>query len=143
MTTKFRYEDLVAVIEDAGHRVTDARRSIVELLSDKQDGFSAEDIKLGLPWVGRATIYRTLKLLIKEGVLCKLFAPDGSPKYTVSKFGHHHHAICVRCERVSEFRDSMVERLLRSVEPEIQGSIVGHRLELYVLCPDCSNSGGR
>jgi Fur family ferric uptake transcriptional regulator len=137
MTTKLRQDDLLAVIEDAGHRVTDARRSIVALLDGKGEGFSAEEINRGVKGVGRATVYRTLKLLLASGVLCKLISQTGSPRYAVSKFGHHHHAVCVRCGRVSEFRDSTVERLLKSIEQDINGSIVGHRLELFILCNVC------
>ena len=137
MTTKLQYEDLLAIIEDSGHRVTEARRSIVALLNGKEDGFTAEQINRELSWVGRATVYRTLKLLINQGVLCKLFSHTGSPRYAVSKFGHHHHTICIKCGSVNEFRDSTVERLLKSIEQDIDGSIVGHRLELYVECPSC------
>ena len=64
MTTKLQYQDLLAIMEDSGHRVTEARRSIVVLLNGKEDGFTAEQINRELSWVGRATVYRTLKLLI-------------------------------------------------------------------------------
>jgi Fur family ferric uptake transcriptional regulator len=137
MSLKYQTEDLLAVIEDAGHRVTNARRSIVSLLTGKDDGFTAEQINQELIWVGRATVYRTLKLLMNEGVLCKLFSHTGSPTYAVSKFGHHHHTICVKCGGISEFRDSTVERLLKSIDQDIEGTIVGHRLELYIICSNC------
>jgi Fur family ferric uptake transcriptional regulator len=141
MTTKLKQDDLLAVMEDAGHRVTDARRAIVELLDGKDEGFAAEEINQGLANVGRATVFRTLKLLLGKGVLCKLISQTGAPRYAVSKFGHHHHAICVKCGSVSEFRDSTVERLLKSIDQDINGSIVGHRLELYILCPNCTALG--
>ena len=137
MTTKLRREDILAAVEDAGHRLTGSRRAIFELLEGMEGGFSAEEINLALGGVGRATVYRTLRLLIKEGLLCKLFSDEGSPKYTVAKFGHHHHTICVSCGKVGEFRDSAVERLLKAVSADIEGTIVGHNLELYVNCSEC------
>ncbi len=137
MTTKYQSEDLLAIMEDAGYRLTDTRRSIVSFLNRQSDGFTAEQVNDELLWVGRATVYRTLKLLMNEGVLCKLFSEKGSPKYAVSKFGHHHHTVCVKCGGVGEFRDSTVERLLKSIEGDIEGEIVGHRLELYVMCLNC------
>ncbi len=57
--------DLLAVLEDNGHRVTSPRRSVISLLEDKYDGFSAEEISIELPGVGRATVYRTIKLLLQ------------------------------------------------------------------------------
>ena len=139
MTGKLQYVDVMAVLEDAGCRITYARRSIVDLLKGKEDGFSAEEINRELSLVGRATVYRTLKLLIENGVLCKLFTVSGSPKYAVSKFGHHHHTVCVACGVVGEFRDAPVERLLKSVEQYVEGVIVGHILELHIMCSTCSD----
>jgi Fe2+ or Zn2+ uptake regulation protein len=137
MTTKLNKEDIIAVIEDSGHRLTYARRSIVAFSEGKYDGFTAEEINSALPLVGRATIYRTLKLLIREGLLCKLFSEEGHPKYTIAKFGHHHHTICARCGKVGEFRDSTVERLLKAINQDVEGDIVGHKLELYIVCLEC------
>lgn len=138
MTIRLGKEDILAAIEDSGHRLTVSRTAIFELLEGKEGGFSAEEINLELSNVGRATVYRTLRLLIREGLLCKLFSDEGSPKYTIAKFGHHHHTICVNCGKVGEFRDSSVERLIKAISPEVQGIIVGHNLELYIRCAECS-----
>ena len=59
MTTKLGREDILAAIEDSGHRLTGSRRAIFELLEDMEGGFSAEEINLELSGVGRATVYRT------------------------------------------------------------------------------------
>ena len=44
-----------------------------------------------LPLVSRATVYRTIKLLLETGVVCKLATMDGANVYSVSRGGHHHH----------------------------------------------------
>ena len=129
--------DLLAVLEDRGYRTTGPRRSIVSLLDQKEEGFSAEGICLELPQVGRATVYRTIKLLLEAGVICKLALPDGAPKYTLARAEHHHHTVCVRCGTVDEFRDVTIERLLRTIGDEIAGEIVGHRMEFYTVCQQC------
>jgi Fur family ferric uptake transcriptional regulator len=129
--------DLLAVLEDRGHRVTAPRRAVIGLLDSKHDGFSAEGIRSELPGVGRATVYRTIKLLVEVGVLCKLTLPDGAPRYTLARFEHHHHALCVKCGTVSEFRDATIERLMRTMGQDISGEIVGHRMEFYVVCRQC------
>ena len=129
--------DLLAVLEDRGYRATGPRRSIVSLLDQKEKGFSAEDICIELPEVGRATVYRTIKLLLEAGVICKLTLLDGAPKYTLARVEHHHHTVCVRCGTVGEFRDVTIERLLRTIGEEIAGEIVGHRMEFYTVCQQC------
>lgn len=135
--TRVSESDLIATLEDRGFRVTEPRREVIALLERKQEGFSAEELWQELPQVGRATIYRTVKLLLGAGVLCKLALPDGAPKYTVARFGHHHHTVCVQCGTVGDFRDSTMERLMRAVGSEIPGQIVGHRLEVYITCQGC------
>jgi Fe2+ or Zn2+ uptake regulation protein len=129
--------DLMAVLEDQGYRTTAPRRAIIDLLERKEEGFSAEEISEELPTVGRATVYRTIKLLLKAGVICKLAMMDGAPKYSLSRNEHHHHTVCVKCGEVGEFRAATVERLLRAIGGDIQGQVVGHRMEFYINCYQC------
>ena len=72
--------DLLTILEDRGYRLTRPRRTVISLLDQKQEGFSAEEVCGDLPHVGRATVYRTIKLLLNAGVICKLALPDGAPK---------------------------------------------------------------
>jgi Fur family ferric uptake transcriptional regulator len=129
--------DLLAALEDQGYRVTGPRRAVVELIDNKREGFSAEELCGELTGIGRATVYRTIKLLLESGVICKLALPDGAPKYSLARIEHHHHTVCVRCGTVGEFRDATIERLLRAIGTDISGEIVGHRIEFYIICQEC------
>ncbi|MDD9994563.1 MAG: Fur family transcriptional regulator [Dehalococcoidia bacterium] len=134
--------DMMAVLEDRGYRSTAPRRAIIRILEGKEEGFTAEEIGSELPGVGRATIFRTIKLLMEVGVICRLNLIDGAPKYSLSRIEHHHHTVCVRCGIVGEFRATTVERLMRSLGSEIPGEIMGHRIELYVTCDRCVEGEG-
>ena len=129
--------DLLAVLEDEGYRITAPRRSVIGLLEQKGEGFTAEEISEELPGVGRATVYRTIKLLQRVGVVCKIAMPDGAPKYSLARVEHHHHTVCVRCGVVGEFRHASIERMLRAIGKEIDGEIIGHRIEVFTLCENC------
>ena len=129
--------DFRAILEDNGYRLTAPRREIIGVLEAKQEGFAAEEIVAELPDLGRATIYRTLKLLLEVGAICRLNMLDGAPRYSPSRIEHHHHTVCIRCGMVSEFRAATLERFLRALGAEIPGVIVGHRIDLYVTCPSC------
>ena len=129
--------DLHATLEDLGFRLTGPRRRVADLLSGKDAAFGAEEVNAELPGVGRATVYRTIKLLVDAGVLCKTVMPDGAPRYSFDEARHHHHVICTSCGRVEEFRKPAVERLLREMAAEVPGHLLGHRVELYVTCADC------
>jgi len=136
VASQFR-PDLMSVIEDMGYRITQPRRDVVKLLETKPDGFGAEEIHGALPEVGRATVYRTIRLLLDIGVICKLVMWDGSTKYSLARVEHHHHLVCVRCGTVEEFLDSTIERLVRAIGAEVSGEILGHRIEFDVICKTC------
>ena len=133
--------DIMAVLEDRGYRSTVPRRAIVRAVEEMHEGFTAEDIVRKLPGVGRATVFRTLKLFLETGIICRLNLLDGAPRYMLSRVEHHHHTVCVRCGKVGEFRAATVERLMRIIGDDLSGEIIGHRIELYVVCEQCVSKG--
>ena len=137
------HKELLAVLEELGYRATAPRKAIAELLEQKQDSFTVEALSEELPSVGRATVFRTIKLLLEAGAVCKLATIDGSQMYSLCRVGHHHHhSVCVRCGAVEEFRATSVERLISAISAEIQGEVIDHRIELYVICGYCPSDEG-
>ena len=135
MTTVLKSRpDIMAILEDRGYRSTGPRRAIVHVVEEMREGFTAEDVVRKLPGVGRATVFRTLKLFMETGIICRLNLLDGAPRYMLSRVEHHHHTICVSCGKVGEFRAATLERLMRLIGDDLSGEIVGHRIELYVNC---------
>ncbi len=129
--------DIIGVLADRGYRPTGPRRAIVQALEGKGEGFTAEDVVAELPGVGRATVFRTLKLLLEVGLICKLNLVDGAPRYSLARKEHHHHVVCVSCGCIGEFRAGTIERVMRALDGDIPGGIIGHRIEVYVTCNRC------
>lgn len=123
-----------------GIRVTGPRQAVARHLAGIKGSFQAESIARDLPNVGRATIYRTLKLLTEAGVLCKTTMHDGSPRYSFDSSSHHHHLICSTCGSVSEFHDAQLEELLHELAGKVPVQVLGHRVELYITCSECHGS---
>ena len=138
------HTNLMPVLEELGYRATAPRKAIAKLLEQKHDGFTVESLSEELPSVGRATVYRTIKLLLEAGAVCKLATIDGSQMYSLCRVGHHHHhSVCIQCGAVEEFRAAAVERLISALSAEIPGEVIDHRIELYVVCGVCPSHGGR
>ena len=134
------HRNLIAVLEGLGYRATAPRKAIAELLDQKRDSFTAEALSEELPTVGRATVFRTIKLLLDAGEVCKLATKDGSQVYSLCRVGHHHHhSVCILCGAVEEFRAAAVERLISAISDEVPGEVIDHRIELYVVCGFCSH----
>ena len=129
--------DLGNALEDRGLRRTGARTAVTGRIEQLSGAFTAEQLCRDLPGVGRATVYRTIRHLVDAGALCKLPILDGAPMYSIARVEHHHHTICSSCGAVGEFRHSTVERVMRSLAKEIEGDIVGHRMEIFITCNSC------
>ena len=93
------------VLEDRGYRATAPRKTIAKLLEQKREGFTAEALSEELPSVGRATVYRTIRLFLEAGVVCKVPMMDGARVYSLTRVGQrHYHSVCVKCGGVGEFK---------------------------------------
>ena len=134
MITMEQRANLMAILGERGYRITVPRVMIAQLLEQKREGITAHALCEELPAVGRATVFRTLKLFMEVGMLCKLDTMGGAPIYSLCERGHHHHSLCVVCGAVEEFRLATIEHLMRAISNEIPEQVVGHRIELHVDC---------
>lgn len=130
-------EALLDRLKGGGYRSTASRRHLLDVLVSRGEGFTAEEIVAAVPRVGRATVYRTIRLLVEEGLVCKLPMDSGAPRYAVAQVEHHHHVVCVRCGAVREFSARDMERLLNDLETAAGDAVVGHRIEVFVVCANC------
>ena len=130
-------DQLLETLEERGYRSTSPRRAVASAIASQQRHFTAEGLREELPWVGRATIYRSLKLLVETGVLCRVLLEDGNLHYQLSHRGHHHHLLCVECGASQDLLGCDIEDLLRQVSAAHEFELSGHRLEVYGRCQNC------
>jgi Fe2+ or Zn2+ uptake regulation protein len=110
---------------------------MLDVLAERGGPFTAEEVCTWLPSVGRATVYRTLKLLAEHGLLCRVVLEDGDVRYRLGDGTHHHHVICETCGRVDAFSQRALEEALARVQRVAGYLVEAHRVELYGLCPSC------
>ncbi len=130
-------EQLLENLGERGYRSTSPRRAVANAIASQQRHFTAEELRERLPWVGRATIYRSLKLLVEAGVLCRVLLEDGNLHYQLSHRGHHHHLLCVECGASQDLLGCDIEDLLRQVSAAHDFQLSGHWLEVYGRCQNC------
>jgi Fur family ferric uptake transcriptional regulator len=128
-------------LSERGFRETDARRAIVETILNKDGQFNARQLHEELQrWgVGRATVFRTLDLLVELGVLNRLHTDERCSAYIVCADQHHHHLVCERCGAVQEISDARVERAVRAMAVETGFRAREHHLEIVGVCATCQN----
>lgn len=134
-----------------GYRITIAREAILDLLNRTSDHLSAEDVYLEVhkvhPNVGLTTIYRTLELLVRLGLVFKFDFGDGRARYELAEtpkgMRHHHHLVCTQCGRVidyTDFIDDEIELLSRTEQglaKKFDFAITNHLIQFYGLCNEC------
>ena len=133
-------EQLLEDLGERGYRSTSPRRAVVQAIAGQQHHFTAEELHHELPRVGRATVYRSLKLLVESGVLCRVLLEDGNLHYQLSHQGHHHHLLCVECGASQDLLGCDIEDLLREVSAAHRFQLSGHWLEVYGRCNTCQSA---
>jgi Fur family ferric uptake transcriptional regulator len=102
---------------------------------------SAEDIYRGLleggEDVGLATVYRVLTQFEAAGLVSKHNFEGGHSVYELNQGEHHDHILCVKCGKVDEFVDDLIEERQRAIAAEAGFSMTDHCLYIYGICAEC------
>jgi len=98
-------------------------------------------VRKKFPKIGAATVYRTLKLLVRMGYANELDFGDGSRRYESNLSAHHDHLVCTECGEVIEFKDPEIEKLQELVTRRHGFMPEAHRLDIFGRCRLCVASG--
>ena len=134
-------------IRDAGYKLTTQRKAILNVIIENDDEHLSCDEIYNIvgeeyPDLGIATVYRTLQLFEKLGVVYKLNFDDGCSRYEIipdSKEHQHHHLICLDCGKVLEVKIDLLDALEAEIEEEEHFTIVDHNVKFYGYCSECEN----
>ena len=135
-----------AALREHGVRLTSPRRAILEAALRMRGHFPAEELldrmhSQDLP-ASKATLYRTLALLVDKGLLEPREFERGSLRYeVVSGEEHHDHMICTGCGTVHEFVDEEIERLQAKACGRFGFRMLGHSHRIFGLCSRCVARG--
>ncbi len=134
-------------LKERGLKSTAQRDDIARVFFELGRHISAEElyaeVKKISPHVGYATIYRTLRLLKECDLVSERHFDDAQARFEVVSSRHHDHFICERCGRIIEFENEGLEKLQKAIAHELKVALTRHKMELYGVCSECLESGGR
>ena len=133
-------ESVIRRLEGLDHRIPPSRVAVIAAVLAHSGHFSVEDIVRQARAVGRATVFRSMRLLTDANVVCRVLLEDGSLHYRVSRRGHHHHLVCVSCGNVQDLDECAVGDLVRELAAATEYEIEGHWLEFYGRCATCRSA---
>lgn len=128
-------------LRKAGLKVTLPRVKILEILQDpKNQHISAEDVyKILLDLgedIGLATVYRVLNQFDDAGILTRHHFEGGKSVFELTGANHHDHLVCLKCGKVVEFEDDVIERRQLEIAGANGIKLTHHSLYMYGECSD-------
>lgn len=131
-------------IRRAGLKVTSPRVKILEMLESRTDDdrhLTAEDVYKALlhegSEIGLATVYRVLTQFEGAGLVKRHHFEGGNSVFELERGDHHDHIVCVKCGRVQEFSDALIEKRQAEIAASLDFQLSDHSLCLYGTCPSC------
>jgi Fur family ferric uptake transcriptional regulator len=124
-------------------KYTGERKALVQAVFSAKHHFDADSLHMELRRKGgevsRATVYRTLDLLVQCGLVRKQSLGDQHAHYEAVRGDEHHdHLICLNCQKVIEFFRPDLEALQDAICDEHRFRALHHSLQIFGLCADCA-----
>ena len=126
-------------------KFTQPRQQILEAVLQIREHFEAEQLLFALRQrgqrVAKATVYRTLPLLVDCGIL-KQVRFDVKQAHYEQCFGEnaHDHMVCRRCGRIVEFASDDIIELREKLGRRYHFHPISHRFQVSGLCWECANA---
>lgn len=129
-------------LKTKGLKLTKERQNIINEISQSDGHFDPEELYTKLQSKGlkvsRASVYRTIPLLIQSGILQEVQLSENRAHYEKrSETKHHDHMICLICGKIIEFYSPTLEMLQDEICAKEEFKGIRHNLEIYGMCKDC------
>ena len=115
---------ILEIFQAGRHRHMSAEDVYKELLAESQD-------------IGLATVYRVLTQFESAGLVTRHNFEEGHSVYELNQGSHHDHILCVKCGRVDEFMDDVIEERQRAIAKKAGYEMTDHYLNIFGVCADC------
>jgi Fur family ferric uptake transcriptional regulator len=129
-------------LERRGLKLTAERQALFDELFARHEHFEADELLMRLrnkrKKISRATIYRTLDLLVDSGIVGRVRIRESGYRYERMRAGDHHdHLICDDCGKVVEFREPRIESLQDEICERYGFVLLSHSHQLRGVCRQC------
>ncbi len=133
-------QDFKKILKGAKLKATAPRLSILKILSIIKEPATAVELhkKIGRNKIDLVTLYRTLAVFEKSGILRRVDLHKDAVFYEINK-DHHHHIVCTNCDKIEDFENREIEKIIGKIAKKSTfKSIKNHSLELFGVCKSCA-----
>ena len=131
----------IETLRSRGFRVTPQREMIVEAIAHHGNHINAEEvfarIREHTHAVNIATVYRTLDLLVEQGLASRIDLGKGQVVYATYQHGPHIHLVCRQCGQIIDADQNLLLALNEQLTAEYQFAADLQHISVLGLCNDC------
>lgn len=132
-------EILREFLKQGKNRITPERFEVMDSALDYEGHFGADDLyiimKNNKSRVSRATVYKTLEILVQCDLLSKRNFGDNMTRYESSfKRQSHDHLICMDCGRIVEFSNTLLEKIPQQLCSELGFQFSSYSFNIFARC---------
>lgn len=132
--------NLTALFKNKNLKLTPQRYAIYKYLKSTKSHPSAEmiynELKSEYPTMSLATVYKTLKTLLKLGLIIELNVGENNFRYDAN-VSNHPHIVCLSCGRVDDIENVDFSHLDVDVEKYTNYHVDTHKIYFYGFCSKC------
>ena len=138
----FTEKRITSILRQRGYKLTPQRRAVLGVIAQSQGHLTPtalyDRVHQQYPGIGLVTIYRTLGLLARLGLICEVHAGGNCRSYLLrGPSEHHHHLICSGCGTVVDFADCDLAQVTERMSRKTGFEIDSHLVEFVGRCQDC------
>ncbi len=136
------HADMTSRLGEQGYRLTPQRLMVLEAIEGSDNHITAEEIYAHVvaryPHVNISTVYRTLELLKKLGLVTETDLGGGRCRYHPADKGHHHHLVCEKCGATVDLDESALAPLKDALRKDYGFTANLKHLAIFGRCRKCT-----
>lgn len=139
-----------STLQTCGYKLTIQRQTVLETIIKNRDKHLSieeifDEVKRLNPHIGLATVYRTIQLFKKIGLVRHINLNDGCLRYQMAdpeEKHEHHHLICERCGEVIDMQEDLLESFEEKVLLKKGFRVTDHKVQFWGICRACTEAAG-
>lgn len=154
----FMFSSIDGIIEElkknnSDFRITTQRKIIIKAILAMKGHFSAEEVTNGilqlypdLTGISKATIYGTLDILVKNGILTniqgKTFKDEVNGGYYARNYydrrlDPHINMVCISCGKIEDLNEIPLNQIIKQINTTSSWELSQEPISLYGICKNC------
>jgi Fur family ferric uptake transcriptional regulator len=134
-------QSFIDVLRSHGYRITPQREMIIETIAHAGQHIDADQVFAKIQRHARhvniATVYRTLDLLVEQGLATRIDLDEGRVMYATYQHGPHIHLVCRQCGHVTDADQDLLSSLNRELQSGYHFAADLQHISILGLCHDC------